>query len=163
MATPVVDLGGDRAEADLDIGGGSLRRLKLVVGVPVGAKSRALEVEVEGKGASRVPFERIEAVAVAAVSGLSEKPVLIVDLVLNWLDDPTAPLKVVRFHSNRFDPMAIVPKATSPLDALRRLVAGIVKQSGAAPLPGEDAIAGSPFVRYPDSASYEREVLGAES
>jgi hypothetical protein len=141
----------------------SLRRLKLVVGVPLGAKPQALEVEVEGRGASRVPFDRIEAVAVAAVSGLSEKPVLIVDLVLNWLADPSEPLKIVRFHSNRFDPCALVPNASSSLDALRRLVAGILKRSGAAPLPNAAAAAGSPFARYPDAATYEREVLGAES
>jgi membrane associated rhomboid family serine protease len=149
--------------SDLDIGPPPMRRLKLVVGVPIGAKAQALEVEVEGRGVSRVPFDRIDAVAVAAVAGLSEKPVLIIDLVLNWLDSPDAPLKVVRFHSNRFDPTSVVPKATSAVDALKRLVAGILKRSGGTPLPDAGAVAGSPFARYADAATYEREVLGAES
>lgn len=154
--------GTDELETDLDVGPMRLRPLKLVVGVPIGAKGRALEVEVEGRGVSRVPFDRIEAVAVAAVAGLSEKPVLVIDLVLNWLADPEEPLKVVRIHSNRFDPMKLAPKATSAVDALRRIVAGIMKQSGAAALPDTRAVTGSPFTRFPDSASYEREVLGAE-
>ena len=48
--------GDDDLETDLDIGAPVLRSLKLVVGVPIGVKSDALEVEVEGRGASRVPF-----------------------------------------------------------------------------------------------------------
>lgn len=153
--------GTEALETDLDLPAPRLRTLKLVVGVPIGAKAQALEVEVEGRGVSTVPFDRIEAVAVAAVAGLSEKPVLVIDLVLNWLAHPDEPLKVVRFHSNRFDPMKLAPKASSSVDALRRIVAGILKQSGAAPLPNEQAVAGSPFPRFADSASYEREVLGA--
>lgn len=154
--------GDDELETDFDLGDPPLRALKLVVGVPIGAKEHALEVEVEGKGVSRIPFERVEAVAVAAVAGLSDKPVLIVDLVLNWLASPDQPLKVVRFHSNRFDPRRVVPAADSALDALRQLVAGIVEQSGASLLPDGSSLAGSRFARYADSACYEREVLGAE-
>lgn len=153
--------GTEALETDLDLGPMRLRTLKLVVGVPIGAKARSLEVEVEGRGVSCVPFDRIEAVAVAAVAGLSEKPVLVIDLVLNWLADPSEPLKVVRIHSNRFDPLKLAPKAGSSVDALRRIVAGILKQSGAAALPNPQAAAGSPFSRFADSASYEREVLGA--
>jgi membrane associated rhomboid family serine protease len=153
--------GTEELETDLDLGPMRLRTLKLVVGVPIGAKARSLEVEVEGRGVSCVPFDRIEAVAVAAVAGLSEKPVLVIDLVLNWLADPEEPLKVVRIHSNRFDPLKLAPKAGSSVDALRRIVAGILKQSGATALPNPQAAAGSPFSRFADSASYEREVLGA--
>jgi hypothetical protein len=155
--------GDDDLETDLDIGTPTLRSLKLVVGVPIGVKPDALEVEVEGRGASRVPFARIEAVAVAAVAGLSDKPVLVIDLVLNWLADPAEPLKVVRFHSNRFNPMTVVPSAGSAVEALKRIVAGTLKRSGAAPLPDANAVAGAPFPRYRDAATYEREVLGAKT
>jgi hypothetical protein len=162
-AAPASPFGDDDLETDLDIGTPTLRSLKLVVGVPIGVKSDALEVEVEGRGASRVPFARIEAVAVAAVAGLSDKPVLIIDLVLNWLADPADPLKVVRFHSNRFNPMTVVPSAGSAVEALKRIVAGTLKRSGGTPLPDARAVAGAPFPRYRDAATYEREVLGAKT
>ncbi|MBW2383480.1 MAG: rhomboid family intramembrane serine protease [Deltaproteobacteria bacterium] len=147
---------------DITLTGGSLRRIKIVTGVPVGIKPDALEIEVEGRGGSKVPFARIDAVAVAAVSGLSAKPVLVIDLALNWLDDPDKPLKVIRLHSHRFNPSQLVPSEGSPLQALKRLVAGILQRSGATPLPDSGAVAGTPFKSFPDVAAYQRQVLCAE-
>lgn len=146
---------------DLAVGSG-LRRLKVVKGVPVGLKPDAIQIEVDGKGASKVPFTRIDAVAVAAVSGLSAKPVLVIDLVLNWLADPDEPLKVIRLQSNHFNPVRLLPSAGKPLEALKRLVAGLLQRSGATPLPDPGAAAGTPYKTFPDLESYQRQVLCAE-
>jgi hypothetical protein len=157
-------------EDDLDIDGpldsfdiaGDLRPLKIVQGVPIGMKETVLEVEIDGRGASKIPFDRIEAVALAAVAGISSKPVLIIDLVLNWMGPSDEPMKLIRLHSNRFNPKRLAPSATSPVAALQQLVAHVIEQSGATPLPNASAAEGRPFASYGDVASYEREVLGGE-
>jgi membrane associated rhomboid family serine protease len=146
---------------ELAIGGG-LRKLKLVEGSPLSVTDGVLDVEIKGKGKSRVPFDRVDAVAVAAVAGLSEKPVLIIDLVLNWMSVGDEPLKVIRLYSNRFNPKRLSPDAASPLAALQAFAAELMQRSGATPLPGADAVSGNPFASYPSLDAYQREVLMAE-
>jgi hypothetical protein len=162
VVVPPPSVGRDRTEVVDIAADGGLRRLKVVQGVPVGVKSDALEIEVEGRGSSSVPFARIDAVAVAAVAGLSAKPVLVIDLVLNWLDASETSLKVIRLQSNRFDPVRLVGSASSPLEALQRLVEGVLKRSGGTPLPDAAAASGTPYTSYPDIAAYQRQVLCAE-
>jgi membrane associated rhomboid family serine protease len=146
---------------DLAIGG-TLRRLKLLEGVPVAAVDGVLEVEIGGKGKSRVPYDRVEAVAVAAVSGLSARPVIIVDLVLNWLAMDDEPLKVIRLYSNRFNPMRLSAEAASPLDALKDFARDVMQQAGATALPDAGAVAGAPFATFESLDAYQRDVLMAE-
>jgi hypothetical protein len=71
-------------------------------------------------------------------------------------------MKLIRLHSNRFNPKRLAPSATSPVAALQQLVAHVIEQSGAMPLPNASAAEGRPFASYGDVASYEREVLGGE-
>ncbi len=147
--------------ADLDIGGG-LRPLKLVEGVPTALGEEGVALEIDGHGASKLPFDRIDAVAVVAVSGLSAKPVLVIDFVLNWASSSSEPLKVIRLRGNRFDPLRIVADAAGALEALERFVAAVLAGSGAIPLPDADAVAGQPFASHADLESYQRRVLMAE-
>jgi len=146
---------------DLSIGG-SLRQLKLVEGTPLAAADGVLELEIDGKGKSRVPFERVEAVAMAAVSGLSERPVIVIDLVLNWLAIDDEPLKVIRLYSNRFNPKRLSPAAASPLDALKSFAADVMQQAGATALPSQGAVAGTPLATFESLGTYQRDVLMAE-
>ncbi len=139
-----------------------LRPLKLIEGVPLQVEDEAIEVEVDDRGKSRVPFSRVDAVAVAAVGGLSAKPVLVIDLVLNWMAVGGEPLKVIRLCSHRFNPRQLDPSAATPLDALKRLVARVIERSGATPLPDATAVKGEPFDRFDDVTAYQRQVLLAE-
>jgi membrane associated rhomboid family serine protease len=155
-----IDTATDMLEDELDIGNG-LRTLKRVEAVPLGLKDNSLEIEIEGRGASKIPFDRIDAVAIAAVSGISAKPVLIIDVALNWMDTPDMPLKVIRMHSNAFNPMRLMPAAPSALEAIKAFAATLIERSGATPLPDPGAVAGSPFASFPSCAEYEQVVLGA--
>jgi hypothetical protein len=137
-----------------------LRSAKVLEGVPVGIGEDALEVDIQGRGRGRIPYERIEAVAVAAVAGLSARPVLVMDLILNWKADSGEPFKLIRITANRFDPLPLSPGAGSPLQALKDTIATVQKRSGASCLPDPAAVSGSPFRRFESLAEYEAEVLG---
>lgn len=135
------------------------RVLRALAAVPVGLDEAGITIEAQGGSKTQLSYERIEAVAAAAVRGLAEKPVLVVDVVLNWLDVPDAPLKVIRLRSDGFDPRAVMPGCSSALEALRAMLEQLVTRSGATPLPSRDAALGTPFASFPDIDSYDRDVL----
>lgn len=137
-----------------------LRAVKAVEAVPVGAGEDWIEVDADGRGKSKLPISRIDAIAIGAVEDLGPRPVLVIDLVLNWAVDAREPIKSIRLRSDRFDPLVFAPGAGSPLDALTRWVGSIEAQSGASCLPTRDLLAGR-FDRFADLVSYEREVLMA--
>jgi hypothetical protein len=139
---------------------GALRSAKVIEGVPVGLGDDALEVEIRGRGLGRIPYSRIEALAVAAVSGLSARPVLVIDLVLNWSSPADEPVKLIRMQGNLFDPLALSPDAPSPVQALKDVIAQLIDRSGAECLPNAAAVGGNPFRRFDGLAEYEHEVLG---
>ena len=93
------------------------------------------------------------------MTGLADKPVLVVDVVLNWLAIPDEPLKVVRLRSDSFDPRSIVPATGSALESLRAMLDEHVSRSGATPLPDRSSALGDPFASFEDIASYDRSVL----
>jgi hypothetical protein len=95
------------------------------------------------------------------VKGLRPKPVVIVDLVGNWMAPADEPLKVIRLRSDRFDPRKLVPGESAGFQALKIWIGKLVAQSGAVPLPDATAVAGEPFPTFESLEAYEREVLGA--
>jgi membrane associated rhomboid family serine protease len=107
-------------------------------------------------------YDRIQAVSVAAIQGLSDKPVLIVDLVLDWKASAGDRLRVIRLRADRFDPRRVVPGVESPLEALRQMIATVLGRSKGVPLPDPDAARGMPFASFPELALYQRLVLLAE-
>jgi len=134
------------------------RPLRVVPAVPLGLDATHLSLDVEGRGRSRLALDRIDAVAVAGIGGLSTtgKAVLLLDLCLNWRGDGA--LQIVRMRSDAFDPRTLVEAERSPLKALRAFAAQLVAQSRAAALPG-DADPEAPFKIFSDLARYQREVL----
>jgi membrane associated rhomboid family serine protease len=112
----------------------------------------------EGK-ATKLEYERISAIAAAAIPGKSSKPVLIVDLVLNWNDSNAEILHTVRLHSDTFDVRRLIPIARRPMDAFRALIAELLSRSSAVPLPDETGARGHPFRSYPDLETYQCEAL----
>ena len=135
------------------------RKLKIREGVPAAIENDAIVVEIDGGSKTRVPFARIEAVAAAAVSGLREKPVVVIDLVVNW-SAAYDPIKVIRLRSDRFDPGQLVPGHESQVDALRKMLSGVVQASNASALPSANGAVGSPFDVFASLDDYHRTVLG---
>ena len=140
----------------------TLRSLKAVDAVPVGASDEWVEIDAEGRGKSKLPLHRVEAIAIGAVDGLGLRPVLVLDLVLNCSGDRSEPLKSIRLRSDRFDPLAFSPGGPNPLEALTSWIAALESATGATCLPTRDVLAGR-FGRFPDLAAYERDVLMAEA
>lgn len=137
------------------------RKLKIREGVPAAIENDAIVVEIDGGSKTRVPFARIEAVAAAAVSGLREKPVVVIDLVVNW-SAAYDPIKVIRLRSDRFDPGQLVPGHESQVDALRKMLSGVVQASNASALPSANGAVGSPFDVFASLDDYHRTVLGGK-
>jgi len=135
------------------------RALERVLAVPCQLDEEGLWIEVEGAGKKRVRFDRIDAVAVAAVEGLGPKPVILIDLVLNWMSLADEPLRVIRLRSSHFDPRRVFPGRDAPLDALRGFVERLLRESQAAPLPDLQSVRGVPFAGYASLAAYQRDVL----
>lgn len=140
----------------------SLRSLKALEAVPLEANTEWIEIDADDRGKSKLPYARIQAIAIAAVAGLGPRPVLVLDCVLNWMADAGEPMKSIRFRSDRFDPQRYVPAASSPLDALTAWVRDLERLSGATCLPTRQTLEGR-FERYASLADYEREVLLART
>lgn len=138
------------------------RALKAVAAIPVDASDEWIEIDADGRGKSRLPLHRIQAIGLGAIDGLGPRPVLVIDFVLNWTEDPREPLKSIRVRSDRFDPMAFSPGAANPLDALTRWIGTLEARTGATCLPDREILAGT-FGRFADVAAYERDVLLAET
>jgi hypothetical protein len=139
-----------------------LRILKAIEAVPVGAGNGWIEIDVEPRRRSKLPLHRIQAIGMAAVSGLNDRPVLVIDFILNWNEGAGEPLKVVRFRSDRFDPRRFEPSTGTPLAALTAWVGRLQSRSNARCLPSRDILGGR-FERFDCLAAYEREVLLAVS
>ncbi len=96
----------------------------------------------------------------AGIQGLTStgKPVLVIDLCLNWTrhDD----LQLVRLRSDGFDPRKLVDAEGSPLKALRAFAALLATRSRGVVLPADFA-PDAPFRIFADAAAYELEVLRA--
>jgi membrane associated rhomboid family serine protease len=140
----------------------SRRTLRVMEAVPRELDGEALWVEVEGKGRTRLPFSRVDAVAAAGVHGMSRKAVILIDLALDWTADAEKPLTVLRLRSDRYDPRVLVGGAGSPLQAIGQLVSMLITRTRAVALPAPDSARGEPFKIFRDLASYEEQVLGAE-
>lgn len=136
------------------------RELKAIEAVPLEAGDRSIEIDADERGKSKLPYSRIQAISIAAVLDLGPRPVLILDLVLNWAGDASEPLKLIRFRSDRFDPGVYVPSAENPLEALTTWIADLERRSGATCLPTRRVLEGE-FTRFESLASYERDVLMA--
>jgi hypothetical protein len=133
--------------------------LKLVDGVPTRLADEALYLSTPGTRKAKIEYTKVDAIAVAAVDGLGRKPVLLIDLLLNWSDPSDGPLRAVRLRSDAFDACALAQGVERSSDALRWLAATLAERCGAVPLPDRAAIQGRPFAVYESLASYEREVL----
>lgn len=141
------------------------RVLDIVRAIPVKLDEEGVHIATKGGSKKRVLYDRIQAVAVAAVHGITDKPVLVVDLVLNWNQTRETKLRVIRMRGDRFDPRRLVAPAGggTALDAFRTLMGTLLDRSSATALPDRDSAVGIPFASFEELALYERTVLMAES
>ena len=132
---------------------------KLVDAVPIDVGEFAIRLERSGGQVADLDYQEIDAVSVAAVEDLAPRPVILIDLVLNWTHHGEKPLQIVRLRSDRYAVARLMPEASGSIDALRRLLEQLLYRSAAVQLPDPSGARGRPFRHYSDLASYEREVL----
>jgi len=137
----------------------TFQEIKVVEGNPIALGADQIDLAQPDGRRGRVPFSQIQAVAVGAVHGLSAKPVILIDLVVNWNSAGDGPLRAVRLRSDRFDARRLAPDAGGPMDAIRAVLATLLDGSGAHPLPDPEGGRGRPVRIFPDLATYERSVL----
>ncbi|HTO07507.1 MAG TPA: rhomboid family intramembrane serine protease [Myxococcota bacterium] len=133
--------------------------VKVTLAVPLELDPDGVRMRVDGAEPSLLTWERIQAVGVGLVSGLGAKPVVVIDLALNWADCRGGALEVLRLRSDSFRARALIGGDGSALEALRALLAQLLARSGAVPLPDAGAARGLPFREFPDPSCYERDVL----
>jgi membrane associated rhomboid family serine protease len=110
-------------------------------------------------GNGLVSYAKIQAIAVGAVSGLADTPVLVIDLVMNWNDVAAEQLQVLRLRSDGFDVRALMPQAVNSVEAFRAVLEQLLARTGAIPLPDRSSARGRPFSTHADLMDYERVVL----
>jgi len=132
--------------------------LKVTDATPLGFADGALRIALDGGRRAQLALAKIDAIALAAVCGLAEKPVLVVDLLRGWRSLESGELRCVRLRSDHFDPRKLAP-APDPLAAMRALVAQLVAASGATPLGAADPASADALAPFADAATYERELL----
>lgn len=140
----------------------SHRVLDAVLAVPLDLAEEGVEIQTSQGQKKLVRYERIEAVAVAAVHGIAAKPVILVDLVLDWRAAANETLRVIRLRGDQFDPRRVLADQTSPTEALRGFVKTVLDRSDAIALPDPEAAQGRPFASFEELAIYQRAVLLAE-
>jgi membrane associated rhomboid family serine protease len=97
------------APIDIDL---DERTLTTLDAVPLHCDDDGVHVSVAHSGAKKlVPYQNIDAIAVAGIQGLGPKPVIVVDLVLNWMTTAKEKLRVVRLRTDQFDPRGLAPGA----------------------------------------------------
>jgi membrane associated rhomboid family serine protease len=147
------------APIDLDF---ATRTLRVVAARPLGLDSDGLVIEIEGGSKRRMGFAKVDALSVVAVHGLGPKPVILMDLLLNWLGQDGAELKVVRLRADRFDPRRLVTGSEAPLEALRLFADCLLGATRGVPLPDLQAVRGRPFAVLESLEAYHRDVLMAQ-
>jgi membrane associated rhomboid family serine protease len=140
----------------------SNRVLDAVLAVPLELAGEGVEIQTSQGQKKLVRYERIDAVAVAAVHGIAAKPVILVDLVLNWMTPRNETLRVIRMRGDQFDPRRLLADQTSPTEALRAFVKTVLDRSNAIALPDPEAALGRPFASFDELPIYQRAVLLVE-
>ena len=125
--------------------------------VPRLLEDDGLEMEVSGRGPARLAYDRLRGVAVAGVRGVTAKPIVLLDLLLDGPEPTTTPLRVVRFRSDCYDPRVLVSVSGAPLDALLGLVAEIVKRARV--LPISEVTAANQIATFESLDEYQLRVL----
>ena len=135
------------------------RTLDAISAVPTEFDVEGLCIVASNGAKKRVRYDRIVALSVVAVSNLGPKPVILLDLILNWMSLADEPLRIIRLRGDRFDPRRLAPEHAAPIDALRAIVEKLLRASKATALPDLESARGLPFAGFDDLETYHRDVL----
>jgi membrane associated rhomboid family serine protease len=126
--------------------------------VPRRLDGQTLEVEFDGRRHA-IDLATVQVIAVCGVTRAAQKPVVLVDLLLDspWGDRPK--LRVIRMTSDTFDPRQMVG-GDNGMTAFQIWLEHLFDVSGAVPLPDPDAARGKPFRSFSTIDAYQKEVLG---
>ncbi|MCP5045452.1 MAG: rhomboid family intramembrane serine protease [bacterium] len=108
---------------------------------------------------AKVAYRDVEAMAVAALRDIASKPVVVIDLLLNWRELGDTPLRTIRLRSDQFDPARLVESVGSPTENLQAFLSQLLERTDALPLPDAQAVIGQPFRVFKFMRSYQRRVL----
>jgi membrane associated rhomboid family serine protease len=133
--------------------------IQAVAAVPTRLMDDVLYFRLGNGRKAKVAYEQIQALAVAALRDISSKPVVVVDLLLNWTELGAAPLRSIRLRSDQFDPALLIPPVGSPTENLQAFLLELLDRSQALPLPDADAVTGRPFRVFKFMRGYQRRVL----
>lgn len=137
------------------------RPLQVVEATPIELHEAGLVIEAEGGVKKRIPYARIDGIAAVSIEELGDGAVIVIDLTLNWFQSEQS-LRLIRLRADRFDSSALAGSGEAPLDATRRLIERLLRNTGAHPLSGRESARGLPFAAFADLVSYERRVLSAQ-
>lgn len=133
--------------------------IQVVAAVPTRLMDDVLYFRLGNGRKAKVAYEQIQALAVAALRDISSKPVVVVDLLLNWTELGAAPLRGIRLRSDQFDPAQLIPPVGSPTENLQAFLLELLDRSQALPLPDVAAVTGRPFRVFKFLRAYQRRVL----
>ncbi len=134
---------------------------KLFEGVPIELGPEAIVLRNAEGLEVPIPYEGIDAVAVAEVSGLAEQQVTIIDLIRGWRDASpgSGPLLVARMRGDTFEPGSLIPGPCLPGAELAAFLGEILERSRAVAMPDLESALGVRLARFESLAEYERNVL----
>jgi hypothetical protein len=126
--------------------------------VPRRLSGSDLEVELDGQSRS-VDLKSVQAIAVCGIARAAQKPVVLIDLLLDspWGDRPQ--LRVIRMTSETFDPRRLVG-GDDGMSAFQTFLDRLFVVSDAVPLPDPEAARGRPFKSFSTIDEYQKEILG---
>jgi hypothetical protein len=123
-------------------------------GTLIGIEDDALVVQGAPNG--RLPYDEIQAVAVAEIMGLEDRAVTVIDLILNWTRRYDEPLKIVRLRLNDLDLESLVTHTHALGSHLAALMGDILERTRAIPLPDPESALGTRVNCYESQECYER-------
>ena len=136
--------------------------VKAVEAVPLALDDEAVRLRVGPERTSRLALSRVDGLALAIVEGLSERPVAVIDLLLNGRDTEADVLQLVRLRSDRFDPAPLAPGHEQPTAAFGELALRLLDACGGDPRFDPDTVRAGVIERHDSLEAYERTALDVE-
>jgi len=134
--------------------------IQVMQAIPRALDGENLEIEVKG-APRRMDLGQVQAIGVGGVSREGQRPVVVVDLLLDSPWGEREALRTVRLTSDSFDPRHLVG-GEDAANAFRIFLDHLLKISEAVPLPDPDAARGRPFRSFATLEDYHRGVLGVD-
>ena len=114
---------------------------------------------LQGVPRGRLPYDDIQAVAVAGILGIEDQAVTVIDLILNWTRRKDEPLVIVRLRLSDIDLGSLVTRKHTLCSDFAALMGDIMERTNAVPLPDPESALGTRITCYKSQELYERVAL----